>query len=692
MDKIKYLYQIDHYDAYNFLIIGPISFLASFFFILLNIYFKEIRKFPGNLLIIISAAEMVLCAHWIVSGIYTKFIIGSREIAENSLFCVLNSHVTVFAASVEYWFQLAFLVSVIRMFKNTMKEIKHTMAFIIIPLALSILSWYFAVHMKTLGKNIYGTCSVNNLEKPITIFSLIPIIYLVVAVYTLKTLYQFEEQNKNEIIKKTRFISFYVNYTVLIFCMYLVIILNFTIGKFITDAVKTMNYNDAHYNVIMQWYYISRLFNNFKVYIPFMTFLLRINDPFIEKLIYRFLYSETNASNAKPTNNETMIDDDKEETDDFAVNSHKKEIRMRMVKSIVKGLRDYFTRLRFQYDKIENETLLNQLKHEIKPDNSDVVMNDLTFVGTDDQEQGRSMDNEFQGFYECFLTSFYSKKFSILLKLLEKIDYSDSFDLNANKEAIIKSGESDGGAGGEFFFITHDKSLIVKTVAEGELEVFKNLIDNYATYFHTNPDSYICKIIGIFEFQFKLTSKRTRVIVMENMFRRRPSLIHRKYDIKGSTFSRCVKYKKEIEDKHTRVTRTLKDIDFINVEKNIELLPEIRQRLLSQINKDVEFFRAHKIIDYSLLLGVIDTNLTTDDDFALMEQLEREGSLIFDHSRKEAYIMGIIDYFQVYNMSKCFEKYYKKISHLNLKLDTSSQPSKYYSTRFLAFLEKIFKK
>ena len=39
----------------------------------------------------------------------------------------------------------------------------------------------------------------------------------------------------------------------------------------------------------MRLFYITRLTNNLKIFTPFLTFLLRINDPFIKKLISNFL-------------------------------------------------------------------------------------------------------------------------------------------------------------------------------------------------------------------------------------------------------------------------------------------------------------------------------------------------------------------------------------------------------------------
>lgn len=76
MNYNDYIFQLDHYDSWNYIIIGPMSLIAALSFVVLNVFFKEARRFPGNLLIIISIAEIFLCCHWIASGIHTQYING----------------------------------------------------------------------------------------------------------------------------------------------------------------------------------------------------------------------------------------------------------------------------------------------------------------------------------------------------------------------------------------------------------------------------------------------------------------------------------------------------------------------------------------------------------------------------------------------------------------------------------------
>lgn len=52
-----------------------------------------------------------------------------------------------------------------------------------------------------------------------------------------------------------------------------------------------------------------------------------------------------------------------------------------------------------------------------------------------------------------------------------------------NQRAIRNSGESDGGAGGEFFLVTFDKKFFIKTINEEEEGVLNNLIEEYSLHF-----------------------------------------------------------------------------------------------------------------------------------------------------------------------------------------------------------------
>lgn len=51
----------------------------------------------------------------------------------------------------------------------------------------------------------------------------------------------------------------------------------------------------------------------------------------------------------------------------------------------------------------------------------------------------------------------------------------------------------------------------------------------------------------------------------------------------------------------------LKDVDFLNAHQHLEFDESSKKLLVEQLKKDTQFFKKHKILDYSLLVGI--TNL-----------------------------------------------------------------------------------
>lgn len=91
------------------------------------------------------------------------------------------------------------------------------------------------------------------------------------------------------------------------------------------------------------------------------------------------------------------------------------------------------------------------------------------------------------------------------------------------------------------------------------------------------------------------------------------------FDLKGSTYGRnLLRDNDRIEDKEAKYGKTaMKDLDFLKYFKNTIVLdegnPELQELLCKSntfrevIEKDCTFFAKSKIIDYSLLLGKINT-------------------------------------------------------------------------------------
>lgn len=83
-----------------------------------------------------------------------------------------------------------------------------------------------------------------------------------------------------------------------------------------------------------------------------------------------------------------------------------------------------------------------------------------------------------------------------------------------NREQVFHAGEGSGKSG-SFFFFSHDKRFIIKTITKDELDTLLVILKDYIEHFKKNPKSLIVKIIGVF------TVKRTSMgevhtLVMEN--------------------------------------------------------------------------------------------------------------------------------------------------------------------------------
>lgn len=68
-------------------------------------------------------------------------------------------------------------------------------------------------------------------------------------------------------------------------------------------------------------------------------------------------------------------------------------------------------------------------------------------------------------------------------------EYFDDFDLfhkslspEFNREMVFKAGEG-AGRSGSFFFFSHCKTFIIKTMSKSELDLFLNLLPKFAEHY-----------------------------------------------------------------------------------------------------------------------------------------------------------------------------------------------------------------
>ena len=101
-----------------------------------------------------------------------------------------------------------------------------------------------------------------------------------------------------------------------------------------------------------------------------------------------------------------------------------------------------------------------------------------------------------------------------------------------------------------------------------------------------------------------------------------------RFDLKGSTFGR-----QTIKDKSgMKIDRTvaLKDLDFINKKEIFKVGHENKQRLMSILRQDAQFFAENNIIDYSLLVGIHNRSEHPSTFLSRQDSLGNEGRLQAD--------------------------------------------------------------
>ncbi|VDK64713.1 unnamed protein product, partial [Cylicostephanus goldi] len=207
--------------------------------------------------------------------------------------------------------------------------------------------------------------------------------------------------------------------------------------------------------------------------------------------------------------------------------------------------------------------------------------------------------------------------------------------------------------------------------------------------------------------------------------------MHEKYDLKGSTYKRLAS-----KMERAKASPTLKDLDFIENHPHEGLImdPVSYDSLLRTISRDCLVLESFKIMDYSLLVGIHNVELTpggrnqasrqdSEDDMEQVDDLPStsrgEGEprkkplqtkfSVWDQSEFEASVppggvparnsngdrlilfLGIIDILQNYRLLKKMEHTWKAILHDGDSISVHN-PS-FYAQRFLSFMtEKVFKK
>ncbi|CAG8741274.1 8453_t:CDS:2, partial [Acaulospora morrowiae] len=281
------------------------------------------------------------------------------------------------------------------------------------------------------------------------------------------------------------------------------------------------------------------------------------------------------------------------------------------------------------------------------------------------------------------------------------------------------------------------------TIHHTEHKFLRKILKEYYQHVSKNPDTLLSRFYGLHRVKLPRGHK-IHFVVMNNIFPPHRD-IHETYDLKGSTVGR--EYKET--EAAVKPRAVLKDLNWINRGRHLELGPEKRKLFAKQLEKDVELLQRLKIMDYSLLVGLHDTSRGNKDnirdDFFVFQpdtkKIERTPS---NHKRESKasqlrktvgqaapvrlgsstklaldapnerrkcafymddggfagtdennnptnyiYYLGIIDILTPYNSVKKIEHAWKSVNH-DKKMISAVHP-RWYGQRFLNFMFKSIK-
>ncbi|XP_047159516.1 phosphatidylinositol 4-phosphate 5-kinase 6-like isoform X3 [Vigna umbellata] len=156
---------------------------------------------------------------------------------------------------------------------------------------------------------------------------------------------------------------------------------------------------------------------------------------------------------------------------------------------------------------------------------------------------------------------------------------------------------SSPGKSGSFFYLTNDDRYMIKTMKKAEVKVFLRMLPAYYKHVRSFENTLVTKFYGLHCVKLTGTSqKKVRFVIMGNLFCSQYA-IHRRFDLKGSTFGRTTdKPESEIEP-----TTTLKDLDLNFI---FRLQKSWFQEFCRQVDRDCDFLEQERIMDYSMLVGL----------------------------------------------------------------------------------------
>ncbi|CAK4081343.1 unnamed protein product [Aphanomyces euteiches] len=271
------------------------------------------------------------------------------------------------------------------------------------------------------------------------------------------------------------------------------------------------------------------------------------------------------------------------------------------------------------------------------------------------------------------------------------------------------------GASGSFMFFTSNGAYIVKSLTARESHFLNSIVDKYAAYIGANPATFLTRILG--SYSMDLYGRESFFVVMENVFDKQHA-VHQRYDIKGSWIDRNAEKARpgqECTCRYCNMTFRSGGRDMCPsrggfhepnvVLKDMDLTTKVRLSdyqgtlVLEQLKKDSDFLCDQGIMDYSLLLGIVEvrfhvTKTAPDAEESFAKPVAKQSVAAMRAAEVVVgpgyFYIGMIDILQTWTLEKRLEGFIKTFFMRKDAAGISAMPPKPYRDRFHKKLDEIF--
>jgi hypothetical protein len=279
-------------------------------------------------------------------------------------------------------------------------------------------------------------------------------------------------------------------------------------------------------------------------------------------------------------------------------------------------------------------------------------------------------------------------------------DYERSWTFSAATMPALALG---AGRSGSLFLTSADGKYLFKTITKDDMATLRLILADYTEHVCTQP-SRLMRFVGLHRFRFAKTGETRHLVVALNIFHVPRPLAEQGLDVSAKFDLKGRKPKKAPELRPTEPNRgVFKDNQVARV---FEASPSVRDALIETMKNDVVFLRRHDLIDYSLLVGLVEPPaapaapvplgaLATIREVSLhttAEDFRQPGAcpvVPAPEGLPEIYTVGIIDFLSRYRVWKKQTAHFFK-SFLWTDAELSTVNSTFYSQRFEAYLDVIF--